>query len=394
MNKIFIFIVFLLITLSILAMSHFLVYKFIVRFLNLSSPLVKKILVIILLLLSLSFIFSSLIAHYSENFFSKSFYFISGVWLGILLNLLMAIILSYLVVKTLKSFGYHPSLLLIILLAFFLVFAYSGFGIWNAFNPVVKKVEVKIKNLPESWKDKKIVQLSDLHLGLVHGRSFLEEVVKKTNAVKPDLVVITGDLFDGMDGDFSSFLEPLNNIKAEKGVFFVTGNHETYFGIEKAIFILSKTKIVILDDEIIDLEGLEIIGISYPQMGEEKNIKDIILTQKNYNKDSPKILLYHSPINIGQIKENGKTSQLKTHWFFDEARAAADEIGINLQLSGHTHKGQIFPLNYISKLMYGGYEYGLYQQGDFFLYTSCGTGTWGPAMRTGNRPEIVAIKLK
>ena len=104
------------------------------------------------------------------------------------------------------------------------------------------------------------------------------------------------------------------------------------------------------------------------------NFKEFLNSLKNYQSGNPTILLYHVP--------------------YPSTVYQARDAGVNLMLSGHTHKGQMFPLNYITKLVYKGFDFGLHNFGDFYLYTSVGTGTWGPPMRSGNSPEIVQITLK
>ncbi|MBU4332634.1 metallophosphoesterase, partial [Patescibacteria group bacterium] len=247
-----------------------------------------------------------------------------------------------------------------------------------------KNLTVSIRDLPEEWEGKTIVQLSDIHLGQIIGTRFMNRVNEKVDEINPEIVVITGDLFDGMNKSLDSFIKPLNNIKAKKGVYYVTGNHETYIGVKKALDTLEKTEINVLDDEVALVNGLQIIGVSYP--GLEKDIAN----DKNYNFNTPSLLLYHAPtdIRIKQIDHNNMYYSPKIN--FDYAK----ELGVDLQLSGHTHKGQIFPFNFITNYMYNGYDYGLHKEGYFSIYISSGTGFWGPAMRTGSRSEIVAITLK
>ena len=256
--------------------------------------------------------------------------------------------------------------------------AVSIFGIWNAFHPEVKNLEVKLKNLPLEWQGKIIVHLSDVHLGQIHGVSFLQDVVAKTNAQNPELVLITGDLFDGMDGDLGLFIELLKSIKAKQGVYFSTGNHETYLGLAETVKALEQADIKILDNEMVNLGGLQIIGISYPNnsktsvVGATKNLVEIIAEIKNYDASQSSILMHHAPTDTAQAKK----------------------LGINLQLSGHSHVGQVWPFSYITRAIYGKYYYGLNSEGDYSIYTSSGVGTWGPPIRLGNTPEIVVFRIR
>lgn len=363
---------FLILGIVILFGTHLIVYHFIIHFFTITSHLFHNTLLIILIFLTFSFFIASLAAHWKDNLFTRAFYFLSASWLGFLTNLVLAIVLGWLTVYLIRAFGYKPDLLLIGILCVLSAFGFSVYGIYNAFNPRLKEISIKIKNLPEEWKDKTIVQISDIHLGHVYRAKFLQNIADKISALNPDLVVITGDLFDGMDGSLKSFIPPLKNITAKKGVFYVTGNHETYLGVEKALAIFKETSIEVLNDEMREIEGLQIFGISYPEREETKDLTKIVNAEKNYLPDKPGILLYHSPTNIMETRE----------------------LGFDLQLAGHTHMGQLFPFNYITKAIYKGYDYGLHQLDDFLIYTTNGVGTWGPPVRTGNKPEIVIFTLQ
>jgi len=249
---------------------------------------------------------------------------------------------------------------------------YSGYGIWNAYHPRVRNLTVRIKNLPPAWRGKKIVQLSDVHLGNILRADFASRLVAMANAENPDLVAITGDLFDGADGKLEDLVAPLNTLHAPLGIYFVTGNHETYLGVERAYAALRTTPVRILADETVVIDGLQVIGVSYPERGRSKDFAEAITKLRSLDPALPSILLYHSPTHIA------------------EAKAA----GVSLQLSGHAHHGQIFPIQFISRLVYGRYYHGLHVEGDYTLYASSGAGTWGPTLRTGNYPEIVVIRLE
>ena len=386
------FILFIGITVGILFVAHFLSYIVIVRLLGITSPIVKTVLFISLSFLSLSFVASFFLVHWWENLFTSSFYIFSATWVGLFLNFWLAVALSYLLIWVVKLVGYTPNGQAIAIVSFVMVIFYSAYGVYNAFHPRIKNIEVHMENLPEEWKNKTIVQLSDVHLGHVHGVGFLERVVRKVNSLNPELVFITGDLFDGMGRKFIRFVEPLNKLKAKKGVFFITGNHETYVGVSRALGILEKTKIYFLDNEMVEIDGLQIVGIGYPGLGGKKDIQSLKGFEGKFSKEKPTILLFHTPTSITQGKD------LKPHasayWTPHTSFAMSREMGVDLQLSGHTHAGQLFPFGYLTKLIYKGYDYGLHNDGRFSIYITCGVGTWGPPMRTGNSPEIVLIKLR
>ncbi len=357
--------------LGVLIVSHLAFYFSFTRFFGITSASKRYIVMGVVVFLALSFILASYAAHLQENTLTRAFYFGSGFWLGLLVNLLMASLAGWLLIWTANIFGSRPDRAVVGGVLFVAAFVYSVYGVWNAEHPQVRELNVAIKNLPEQWKGRTIVQLSDVHLGHVYKAAFLERVVRKVNSLHPDMVVITGDLFDGMDGTLSDMVEPLNELKPPYGTYFITGNHEIYLGVDKAYGALDKTGVISLKDEIRDIDGLQLIGLSYPQRGFSRDVYKTIESIPNFVPGKPTVLLYHPPVNINQ------------------ARAA----GVNLQLSGHTHKGQVFPVVFITNYIYKGFAYGLHTIGDYSIYTTDGVGTWGPPMRTGNTPEIVDIKL-
>jgi len=372
------FLPFAIFGLALLFGGHYFIYRSLISSFNIVNPLFKTGLAIFLLVMAAGFFGASFIAHASESPLARFFYIITASWLGLAINLLLAACLIKVVVWLVNLAGLNFSGQLIGAVIFSLAILFSAYGFWNAFHPRVKIIEAAIKNLPLSWQGKTIVQLSDVHLGRIHGVSFLQNVVEQTNAQNPDLILITGDLFDGMDGDLNVFVEPLNSLRAKNGVFFVTGNHEAYVGLDKALAVLKQTNIRVLNNEIINLDGLQILGFSYPSEGDLPSIvgrsastEKFISSLNNFDRTKPTIAMHHAPTDLAQLKA----------------------AGISLQLSGHTHNGQIWPFGFITRLIYGQYDYGLYSDGNFSIYTTNGIGTWGPPMRTGNTPEIPVFKL-
>lgn len=350
--------------------SHVLVYFSLVNFFGITSSVTKNVFLGGLLLLALSFFVSTFLAHVFNDAFFRGLYLFTGFWAGLLVNLVLFFVLAWGIIwigSVLHLAVNHKTLGV---LAVIFASIYSAYGVWNAFTPKVTSMTVAIDDLPKEWVGKKIVQISDVHLGHVYGSEYLSEVVKKINSLKPDVVVITGDLFDGVDGISDSIVVPLNNIKAPS--FFVTGNHETYIGIEKAYSKIAKTKLIPLRDELRNINGLQFIGVDYPLKGKDRDIAEIIPNMEGWNQFAPSILLIHEPVQIESAKK----------------------VGISLQLSGHTHKGQLFPFGIISSLVFGGYDYGFKREGSYAIYTSSGLGGWGPPMRTERRSEIVEITLR
>jgi hypothetical protein len=363
--------VFILIALSILFFSHYFIYFSLSHFFGVAAPARRATLAGILFLLPASFIATSILAHWSGNFLTRAVYFCSGLWLGVGLTLMVTLALAWGAWGTTRLFARSPGPAIFGRAAVALALLYSAYGLWNAYHPRVRNLTVCIKNLPSAWQGRKIAHLSDVHLGHILREGFASRLVAMINAQNPDLVAITGDLFDGADGKLEALVAPLKALRAPLGIYFVTGNHETYLGVERAYAALRTTPVRILADERMFIDGLQVMGVSYPEPGHSKDFARAMAKLPGFDPALPSLLLYHSPTHIA------------------EAKAA----GVSLQLSGHTHHGQILPIQFISRLIYGRYYHGLHVKGDYTLYASSGAGTWGPTLRTGNRPEIAVIQL-
>lgn len=325
----------------------------------------------IFLILSLIFFASTWVASYHDTRFTRRLYYIASVWMGFVHFLSLAVFAIWIFIYILEYFGIHIPIPLIGFVTVILALWLSGYGIYHARDTVIKDIQVKIKDLPDKWQGKKIALISDVHIGHINRQSYLRKIVKKINTENVELLCIAWDLFDGMDGRLEHLLDPLNDISTTHGIVYADGNHETYLWVERAFRALSHTKTRILRDEKITLDGLDIIGIDYPEPGERKDIAKAITSLPGYDRDAPSILLYHTPY---QVKKIAKT-------------------GINLELCGHTHKWQLWPYSVLTYIVFWRYHYGLNTIGDYNIYTSSGVGTWWPPMRVGTNSEIVIIEL-
>lgn len=349
---------------------HFFLAYSIVHFLGLGI-LGTSITFTIFTILSSIFFLSTWIASYHDTRFTRRLYYIASVWMGFVHFLSLTVIGMWILIIALGYFPIAIPIPLIWFLTVLLALTLASYGLYHARDVVLNHVSVDIENLPPSWHWKKIALISDVHIGHINRAKYLRNIVKMINGQDVELLCIAGDLFDGMDGRLEHLLDPLNDITAPHGIVYADGNHETYLWVERAFRALSHTKTRILRDEMISLDGLDIIGIDYPEPGDRKDIAKAILSIPWYNKESPSILLYHTPY---QIKNIAKT-------------------GIKLELCGHTHKWQLWPYSLLTYIAFWRYHYGLNTIGSYNIFTSSGVGTWWPPMRVGTQSEIVVIKL-
>ncbi len=249
------------------------------------------------------------------------------------------------------------------LFAFGLAALLSVIALVNGQTMVLKEVEIPIPHLTEEVR---VVQLSDVHLGSVRGKAWLEKAVSLAKEEDPDLVAITGDLFDGSRIVSPETLAPLDSFGVP--VFLSVGNHEVYDGVDKIAEVVARTKVRLLRNEVVDAGAIQVAGIDHP--AQELRRDSPVARSIPLAEGKPAILLYHPPTGA------------------EDAAAA----GFSLQLSGHTHNGQLMPFNLLVKPFYPRIR-GLYDVEGMKLYTSPGTGTWGPPMRLGSRNEVTLLRL-
>jgi predicted MPP superfamily phosphohydrolase len=237
----------------------------------------------------------------------------------------------------------------------------------------VKRVRVPLTRLPQSASGYSIVQMTDIHVGPTIGRDFVERIVSETNALAPDMVVITGDLVDGTVDQLAHLVEPLRDLRAKDGVFFVTGNHEYYSGANAWIAHLATLGVRVLRNERVAIrDAFDLAGVDdasahrmLPDHGQ-----DVAKAVSGRDPSRAVVLLAHQP---KAIKE-------------------ALRADVDLQLSGHVHGGQLVPFNWLVRLDQP-FVSGLHLVKRTWIYVSTGTGYWGPPMRVGPGAELTRIEL-
>jgi predicted MPP superfamily phosphohydrolase len=365
------FVVFVAIIQSTLFLAHWFVYETWSDFWGTSDPPGISKLQVALALLSVSFVTASLLAFRYAHILVRLFYKISAAWLGVLSCCFFAACSCRILYDLVRLLGLHGDRRAFAVALFGLAILASLYGVVNAAWVRVKRITVKLPNLPESWRGRLAALVSDTHLGHVRGRGFVRRIVTMLMRLRPDIVFITGDLFDGTAADLRRLTEPWMELSAPLGAYFVTGNHEEFSDHTKYLDAVKRAGVRVLNNEKVTLDGLQVVGVHYRDSLDAQRFRSI-LRQAALDHDRASILLTHAPDRL----------------------PIAEEEGISLQLSGHTHGGQIFPFTWITSLLYGRYAYGLNRLGTLAVYTSSGAGTWGPPMRVGTRPEIVLIRFE
>jgi uncharacterized protein len=321
--------------------------------------------------LSVSFVVATLLAHRYCNRPVRLFYRIASVWLGALNFFFVAACLCWIVYLVARLSGVQMNRDAIVDALFGFAILASVYGIINAASIRIKRITVKLPGLPVSWRGRLAALVTDTHLGHVKGYAFISRIVNKLRHLSADVVFFSGDLFDGTKVDAQSLASPLCQLSPRFGSYFVTGNHEEFSDPTKYLEALKGSGIRVLHNEKVNLDGLQVVGVPYSESGDSRQLQSI-LENAELDRDRASVLLAHVPHGL----------------------AIAEQQGISLQLSGHTHGGQIFPFTWFTSRIFGEFTYGLKRFGELLVYTSSGAGTWGPPMRVGTQPEIVLIQFE
>jgi predicted MPP superfamily phosphohydrolase len=385
------FVVFFAVAVSILSGVHYYLWLRLVRSLALPNPW-RQVATGAIIALALSLPATFILDRVIPADYLKPFTFVPFLWMGamfIMFSLLVvtdaARLLNYIASRVAgdlplvhKINQLFPSARAIALGTVVIGAGLCAWGLRAAlFDLRVERVEVALTRFPKELDGFKIVQITDLHAGAIVDRKWIELAVEKANALDPDLIAVTGDVVDGDVGQLYEVVSPLKNLKADHGVFFVTGNHEYYSGVEEWLVVFEKFGFRILRNERVRIGD---DGASFDLAGvDDQNARgmapghgtDLEKALKGRDPKLALVLLAHQPKIIKQ----------------------ASEYGVDLVLSGHTHGGQLWPWNHLVRIAQP-YISGLHKYGHTWIYVSQGTGFWGPPIRLGTRNEITEIILR
>ncbi|MEN8153766.1 MAG: metallophosphoesterase [Acidobacteriota bacterium] len=362
MNRILSFFLFLTVFSVILYGIHYFVFSNISRHLGLNHKTLNYI-KWVFIGSGASIIAGSLLSRLVKIHILKQY---SYIWLGaisIVFSLLLVSRILILIFKNTEKEIISVSLIISIIVIIFSLINQSA-------KPGIKEILIRSNDIGHNFS---IVQLSDIHLESSYSKERLKYIVDTTNSLNPDIIVITGDLMDESLPGKNGFTKILSELRSKKGVYCISGNHEYYTGMDYFYEFAKNTGMEIIDNKKINIsEYISLTGLSDSVSARSRIYKEgSSPVVENLDKKKFNILIAHRPYGFEYFSA----------------------LGVDLQLSGHTHAGQIPPMDLIVKIFYK-FPYGLYRIGDSHIYTSSGTGIWGPPMRFLNNSEIVHIKIK
>src|ERR1700684_3839736 len=321
---------------SVLFLTHYLLYEtWIFSTAGGDSPGAFWI-KLVLGFLSVSFIAASLLAFRYTNAALRAFYRAAAVWIGLVSFLFLGAVSSWIIFGVARLAGLNMNFHRTVELLFGAAAMAGLYGVFNAGWTRITRTTVRLANLPEAWRGRKAALISDVHLGHVRNGSFLRRMVAKILKEEPDAIFITGDLYDGTAIDAHRAAQPLSELTAPHGVYFVAGNHEQFGDDSKYLRAVAAAGVRVLNNEKVEVDGLQIIGVPYRNAVQDRQFA-AVLRGLRLDRDRASILLTHAP----------------------DHPEIAEAAGISLQLSGHTHLGQFVPWSWMARRIYRQFVYGL-----------------------------------
>lgn len=376
--------IFLLVFLSIYSALNYYVFIRGWQFLSAYSFL-KPYYLILFIVVAFSYIIAKVLYNYLHPVIHDAFIWIGSFWFAYLVYFILFLFvldlgriigLKFSLFPTSFAINYEFVKQITAAVIVFVVSLIILFGYFNTRNINIRTLNIEISKSSTKLNELNIVMVGDIHLSPINDEKFLSNIVTTINSLNPDIVLFPGDIVD----DRAEVLKRLNigesfkKIKSKYGVFASNGNHEFINGVETADLFLRENGIEVLRDTMVMIDDAFIIAARDDRSINNftnKKRKPLNSILNGVDRSYPIILLDHTPVNLDQAAKNG----------------------IDLQLSGHTHHGQMWPGNIITNLIYE-ISWGYKKIGNTQCYVTSGAGTWGPPVRTGSRSEIVNIKVK
>lgn len=357
----------------ILCLAHWFLYVTAVAFWPLGAA-AKSELALALTLLSFSFVAAALAGYRFSNILVEVFYTAASIWIGMLNFLFWAACLCWLAALPVHLFAHSIEPLARLWIAnglLALVLLASFYGILNARRIRERRLTIQLPNLPPSWRGRRALFLSDLHLGHVNRERFARRIAGIASRLNPEVIFIAGDFYDGSKADPALLAAPVSTLQPPLGIYFCGGNHEEFGDEDAYLSALRAGGIHVLHNELTEVDGVQVGGVCYSDSTHLLRMR-AILEKMRVERNRASILLNHVPNRLPLV----------------------EQAGFNLQLSGHTHGGQIFPFTWFTRRAFGKFTRGLHDFGSLQVLTSTGVGTWGPPMRLGTAPEVILITFE
>ena len=356
---------------SILLVANLFLYATWIAFHPSLGATTRVVLGIVALAAGVSFVAASLLTWSYFNWVVRVFYTIAAVWVGLMNFCIFAAGASWIALGVARIAGLEIAPHLIADGLFSAALLVGLYGVINAATVRVNRITVKLPNLPDAWRGRVAALVSDLHLGHIRNVGFMRRMVARLNRMRPDIVFIAGDMYDGTLVDADAVAQPWSALSVPFGALFITGNHEEFSNRAGYLRAVASAGVRVLNDEKIDLDGLQIIGIHYGETV-DPDLYRALLRKAAISPERASVLIVHAPHQL----------------------AIAQEAGISLQVSGHTHGGQFPPGSWVASRVYGQFVHGLHRLGNLLVFTNWGAGTWGPPLRVGTNAEIVLITFE
>ena len=360
---------FLIIIQSLILLVHWIVFRSMAHYFSFDS-VTTQFFCGFFVLLSFSFLFSNISTRFFPGTFTRFLYFFSAIWLGTIHFLFLGAV-AIALLQLASSFLLLPMPVWVVYTLYLAAFFLSLISLSQSYDIHVTRKSVALPNLPSAWQGKKTVFFADTHYGSIHRERVAMETVRLIEKENPSLILMGGDFFDGPPINPDLVTHPYRELAKKVTTFFVSGNHEEYG--KKAYFLrsLEEHGFRIVNDQKVVLDGLQIVGLDF-MTTRTHAATEMTMKHLELDRNLPTIVLKHIPRHMEAI----------------------EAAGGHLMLSGHTHQGQVWPASLITRYIYRGYDYGLKAYKNLQVYTTSGTGSWGPPQRFGTQAEIVVFTLE
>ncbi len=365
------FIIFLFSSLGVVGIASYAIYRAFTHA-NAMYGGASKILLWLLIIMPLLFIGSTILSMKIYNPILEPIYTVAAAWLPVLTYFFISAIILTILNILFPALTIKDTYKILVYSFITISIVLPLYGIYNAQNIKVTNIIVPESNrLAKNLSGKKIILMSDTHIGIINNKKFLEKAVKKVTAQNPNIILFAGDLIDGPKFKMEESLTPLQNLTATDGVYYTPGNHEVYSGEEKRLYEITDQYTNGLRNSKSNVLGVDIIGLTYDAY-EGKDALINRLNKSGFDPNVPSIVIHHDPKNNIVLQNQG----------------------VDLATSGHTHGGQFWPFTAILKAMFKDNYHGITTTGNTSSITTFGVGTWGPPVRIGTKSEIISITFE